>query len=85
KAYSQNLYGDAAKARAYHYVHLPEVTVHPDGTGTIKKHYCLGRIAHELIQVMPDKRTVLMGDDATNGGLFMLVADKQADRSAGTL
>ncbi|MGF6445950.1 hypothetical protein QF002_006826 [Paraburkholderia youngii] len=45
------------------------MTVHPDGTGTVKKHYCLGRISHELIQVMPDKRTVLMGDDATNGGL----------------
>ncbi|MDR5740955.1 MULTISPECIES: alkaline phosphatase PhoX [unclassified Caballeronia] len=85
RAYSQNLYGDATKARAYHYGHLPEVTVHPDGTGTIKKHYCLGRISHELIQVMPDRRTVLMGDDATNGGLFMFVADKEADLSAGTL
>ncbi|SAK46226.1 alkaline phosphatase [Caballeronia calidae] len=85
KAYSKNLYGDETKARAYHYGHLPEVTVHPDGTGTIKKHYCLGRISHELIQVMPDKRTVLMGDDATNGGLFMFIADKEADLSAGTL
>ena len=34
---------------------------------------------------MPDERTVLMGDDATNGGLFMFVADKAADLSAGTL
>ena len=34
---------------------------------------------------MPDKRTVLMGDDATNGGLFMFVADKEKDLSAGTL
>lgn len=34
---------------------------------------------------MPDKRTVLMGDDATNGGLFMFIADKEADLSAGTL
>jgi hypothetical protein len=25
---------------------------------------------------MPDERTALMGDDATNGGLFMFVADK---------
>jgi len=61
------------------------VTVNPDGTGTIRKHYCLGRISHELIQVMPDKRTVLMGDDATNGGLFMFIADREADLSAGTL
>lgn len=85
QAYSQNLYGNTTTARPYHYGHLPEVTVNPDGTGTVKKHYCLGRISHELIQVMPDKRTVLMGDDATNGGLFMFVADKEADLSAGTL
>ncbi|HWT38801.1 MAG TPA: alkaline phosphatase PhoX, partial [Paraburkholderia sp.] len=85
QAYSQNLYGNASTARPYHYGHLPEVTVNPDGTGTVKKHYCLGRISHELIQVMPDRRTVLMGDDATNGGLFMFVADKEADLSAGTL
>ncbi len=57
----------------------------PDGTGFVKKHYCLGRISHELVQVMPDERTVLMGDDATNGGLFMFVADRPRDLSAGTL
>ena len=85
KAYSQNLFGDATKANPYHYGHLPEVTVNPDGTGTIKKHYCLGRISHELIQVMPDNRTALMGDDATNGGFFMFVADKEKDLSSGSL
>lgn len=85
QGFSRNLYGDAAKANPYHYGHLPEVVVHPDGTGTIRKHYCLGRISHELIQVMPDQRTCLMGDDATNGGLFMFVADRKADLSAGTL
>lgn len=85
KAYSQNLYGDPNKANPYHYGHLPEVTVNPDGTGSIKKHYCLGRISHELVQVMPDKRTVIMGDDATNGGAFMFIADREADLSSGTL
>lgn len=85
QAFSKNLYGDATKANPYHYGHLPEVTVNPDGTGTIKKHYCMGRISHELVQVMPDQRTVLMGDDATNGGLFMFIADKAADLSAGSL
>ena len=83
--FSQNLYGDAAKAHPYHYGHLPEVTVHPDGTGSIKKHFCLGRISHELVQVMPDNRTVLMGDDATNSGYFVFVADREKDLSAGTL
>jgi uncharacterized protein len=85
KAYSKNVFGDETKANPYHYGHLPEVTVNPDGTGTVKKHYCMGRISHELIQVMPDNRTALMGDDYTNGGLFMFVADKEKDLSAGTL
>ncbi len=85
RAFSKNLFGDENRANPYHYGHLPEVTVHPDGTGSIKKHYCLGRISHELIQVMPDSRTALMGDDATNGGLFMFVADRARDLSSGNL
>ncbi|MES2299484.1 MAG: alkaline phosphatase PhoX [Pseudomonadota bacterium] len=85
KAFSRNLFGNETTANPYHYGHLPEVSVNPDGTGSIVKHYCLGRISHELVQVMPDKRTVLMGDDYTNGGLFAFVADKEADLSAGTL
>lgn len=85
RSFSQNLFGDPEKANPYLYGHLPEVTVHADGTGTIKKHFCVGRISHELVQVMPDERTVLMGDDATNGGLFMFVADKKRDLRAGTL
>ncbi|MEG9884002.1 MAG: alkaline phosphatase PhoX [Hyphomicrobiales bacterium] len=85
KAFSKHLYGDETKANPYHYGHLPEIIVNADGAGTVKKHYCLGRISHEIIQVMPDQRTALMGDDATNGGLFMFVADRPADLSAGTL
>lgn len=85
KAFSLNLYGNETTANPYHYGHLPEVTVKPDGTGSIKKHYCMGRISHELVQVMPDNRTVLMGDDATNSGYFVFVADKEKDLSAGTL
>ncbi len=85
KSFSKNLFGAETTANPYDYGHVPEVTVHPDGTGSIVKHYCLGRISHELVQVMPDERTVLMGDDATNGGLFMFVADARRDLSAGTL
>ena len=85
RAFSKNLYGDESRANPYLYGHMPEVIVHPDGTGTIKKHYCLGRISHELIEVMPDQRTALMGDDATNGGLFMFVADRAKDLSSGNL
>ena len=85
KAFSQNLFGSETAANPYHYGHLPEVTVKADGTASIQKHYCLGRISHELVQVMPDERTTLMGDDATNGGLFVFIADKARDLSAGTL
>ncbi|MFL6631032.1 MAG: PhoX family protein [Massilia sp.] len=85
KAFSKNLYGDETTANPYNYGHLPEVTVNTDGTASIKKHYCLGRISHELVQVMPDNRTVIMGDDATNSGYFVFVADKEKDLSAGTL
>lgn len=84
-AFSQAVFGDKTTANPYHYGHLPEIFVQPDGTGFVKKHYNLGRISHELIQVMPDERTALMGDDATNGGLFMFVADKPKDLSSGDL
>jgi len=85
KAFSRKLFGDELIANPYHYGHLPEVTVNSDGTASITKHFCMGRISRELIQVMPDQRTALMGDDYTNGGLFMFVADKAAHLSAGTL
>lgn len=85
KAFSKNLYGSETTANPYNYGHLPEVTVKADGTASIQKHYCLGRISHELVQVMPDNRTVFMGDDATNSGYFVFVADKEKDLSAGTL
>lgn len=84
-AFSLNLYGDAAIANPYNYGHMPEVTVKTDGTATIQKHYCMGRISHELVQVMPDNRTVFMGDDATNSGYFVFVADKEKDLTAGSL
>ena len=85
RAYSQYLYGNEDTANVYNYGHLPEIVLDGQGGGFAKKHYCLGRISHELIQVMPDNRTALMGDDYTNGGLFMFVADRENDLSAGTL
>lgn len=85
RGFSRNLYGDPDRANPYHYGHVPEVTVHPDGTGSVVKHYCLGRISHEVVRVMPDERTVLMGDDWENGGLFLFVADAPRDLSRGTL
>ncbi|MGC8701882.1 MAG: PhoX family protein [Thiomonas sp.] len=91
KAFISNLYGDPAavndptKANPYLYGHLPEVKVNADGTGTLVKHFCMGRHSQEVAQIMPDQRTALMGDDATNGGAFMFIADRPADLSSGTL
>lgn len=85
QAFSTNLFGSATAANPYHYGHVPEVTVNPDGTANIKKHYCLGRIARELVEVCPDNRTVFMGDDGTDTGLFMFIADTAKDLSSGTL
>ena len=85
RSFSQHFFGDPDAANPYHYGHLPEVTVNADGTGTLKKHYGTGRISKELVQVMPDNRTVIMGDDYTNAGLFMYLADAEADLSSGTL
>lgn len=84
QAFSLNTFGNNS-ANPYHYGHVPEVTVNADGTGSLVKHYCLGRISRELVQVMPDNRTVLMGDDATSGGIFMFIADTEKVLSAGTL
>lgn len=85
KKFSLNTFGSETAANPYHYGHVPEVTVKPDGTATIRKHYNMGRISRELVQVMPDNRTVLMGDDYTNGGMFLFVADVEKVLSSGTL
>ncbi|MGC9386844.1 MAG: alkaline phosphatase PhoX, partial [Hydrogenovibrio sp.] len=72
-----NMYwgGKAAKNNPYYYGWTPEVTVGNDGTPNYTKHYSMGRFAHELAYVMPDKKTVYLSDDGTNVGLFMFVAD----------
>jgi len=85
QTFSANNFGGATVANPYHYGHVPEVTVKPDGTAVIKKHYCLGRLSREKVQVMPDNKTVIMGDDATSGGMFMFVADVAGDLGSGTL
>lgn len=77
--------GDATKLNPYFYGWTPEVKIKSDGTPEYTKHYSMGRFSHELAYVMPDNKTVYMSDDGTNVGLFMFVADKAEDLSAGTL
>lgn len=78
-------FGDTAKANPYYYGWSPEVTVSGDGSTEVVKHYSMGRFSKELGQVLPDQKTVLFGDDGTDVVIFMYVADKAADLSAGTL
>ena len=67
----------------YHYGLVPEVTVDRDGTATVVKHYATGRFAREMLEMASDNRTGIGGDDGKNTGLFMFVADKAKDLSAG--
>lgn len=78
-------YNNTTTAKVYHYGHVPEVTVNADGSTKVLKHYAMGRISRELTQVMPDNRTVYMGDDGAYTGLFLFTADKEKDLSAGTI
>lgn len=78
-------YDNTVIASPYDYGQVPEVTVNKDGNVNVVKHYALGRIARELVQMMPDSRTAYMGDDGAYTGLFMLVADKAADLDAATI
>ncbi|MBE3569362.1 MAG: S-layer homology domain-containing protein [Bacillales bacterium] len=85
ESFAKLYFGDASKTNPYYYGFIPEVTVNEDGSTKVEKHYSIGRFSHELMKVMPDKRTAFFGDDGSYTTLFMYVADKPADLSAGTL
>jgi hypothetical protein len=72
-------------AKPYHYGIFPEVTVKADGSTSVVKHHSMGRATWEMAKVMPDGKTTYAGDDGTYVGLFMYVADKASDLSAGSL
>jgi len=84
-SFSTYYFGSASAANPYHYGLVPEVTVSADGKTSVVKHYTMGRIARELVEVMPDRKTAYMGDDGKATGLFMFVADVAGSLSAGTL
>lgn len=72
-------------ANAYAYGYKMEVSVRDSGETHIVKHYAMGRLANELGDVMPDRRTVYMGDDGRDTVMFMFVADQPGKLDAGTL
>lgn len=78
--------GDLTKASPYYYGWITEIKiVNENGSDIYTKHYSMGRFAHELAYVMPDRQTVYLSDDGTNCALFMYKADKPGDLSSGTL
>ena len=79
------LYLGGAPANPYRYGYHVEVTVAADGATSVAKHYSMGRASWEKARVMPDRRTVYMGDDGAYTGLFMYVADRPGALDAGTL
>ena len=84
-SFSRAYFGDPAAANPYHYGLLPEVTVAADGTAGVVKHHAAGRYAREMQIMAADDRTAIGGDDGKNTGLFMFVADRAQDLTAGTL
>jgi hypothetical protein len=85
KAMSEVYFSGEKTANPYHYGFIPEVTVNKDGSYEIVKHYSMGRGTWEMSKVMADSKTAYFGDDGSNVGLFMYVADKAKSLTAGTL
>jgi secreted PhoX family phosphatase len=77
--------GDASKVNPYFWGYPVEVAISDAGTPAVSKHYSMGRFAHELSYVMPDKKSVYQTDDGTNVGFYRYVADTAGDLSKGTL
>ncbi len=84
-SFSKYYLGAEAAANPYHYGLVPEVKVDRQGVASVVKHYATGRFAREMQEMASDDRTAIGGDDGKNTGLFMFVADRRQDLSAGTL
>lgn len=69
----------------YDYGYIVEITSPTAAAPIPVKHYVLGRVAHENVVVMPDKKTVYITDDGGDKGFYKFVADHAGDLSAGTL
>ncbi len=70
---------------AYNYGWQIEVKVNSYTDATAVKHYSMGRVAHELGYVMPNKKTVYISDDGSNVGLFRYEADSAENLTSGEL
>jgi secreted PhoX family phosphatase len=78
-------FGDKTKANPYFYGWTPEISIDKKGETAVVKHYSTGRFSHEVMQLLPDNKTAIFGDDGGNTMMFMYVADKAKVLSSGTL
>ncbi|PLT35287.1 PhoX family phosphatase [Bacillus sp. V5-8f] len=85
ESFAELYFGDKSKANPYFYGYIPEIHVKKNGKTKVEKHYSAGRFSHEVMKMMPDNKTAFFGDDGSNTTMFMYVADKEANLSAGTL
>lgn len=74
-----------AKINPYRYGFPVEMWFGKKGAPGPVRHYAMGRASPDISIVMPDRRTVYISDDASNGGLYRFVADKPNDLRAGQL
>lgn len=70
---------------AYNYGWQIEVKVNSFDSITSTKHYSMGRVAHELGYVTPNKKTTYISDDGANVGLFRYEADTAENLTSGEL
>lgn len=61
------------------------VEVDPKSGKALRKIEALGRFSHEGATILPDRKTVFMGDDSFGGLIFKFVADRENDLTKGTL
>lgn len=85
ESFAKLYFGDKSKANPYFYGFIPEIKVDNQGNASVSKHYSVGRFSHEVMKMMPDNRTAFFGDDGSYTTMFMYVADKEKNLSAGTL
>lgn len=76
---------DVGGSNPYSYGYKFELATSPKGETKIIKRYAMGRLSNELGDVMPDKRTVYMGDDGRDTVMFMFIADEAGRLDVGSL
>ncbi|MCP5211070.1 MAG: DUF839 domain-containing protein [Hahellaceae bacterium] len=69
----------------YDYGYIVEITQPAAAAPVPVKHFTLGRVAHENVVVMPDKKTVYITDDGSDKGFYKFIANTAGDLSAGTI